>query len=182
MGLAPTLVITQSRFGSVGSRALAKPLFASRASQWFLSPERWVSPPRVSIFHNPEPVSRKKTWPKRSTAIPDPVCARTEGDRRHPTTRARSVRPNNLCTTCCPSSLYGTFLYVLSECSADKARSGCKTNLKRVRLFKELPRLDLAEDELRTLRDRRAWFRLASSIRQDLTQECEPLSHRCSHR
>jgi hypothetical protein len=45
--------------------------------------------------------------------------------------------------------------------------------LKKVRLFKELPRHDLAEDELITHRDRRAWPR-AGIFHQ--AQECEALA------
>ena len=60
--------------------------------------------------------------------------------------------------------------------SSSKVQAGCENQLEKGGAFQDLLRLDLAEDELRTVRDRRAWPRLASSVRQNLTQESEALA------
>ncbi|HKF42169.1 MAG TPA: hypothetical protein VKG01_03640 [Thermoanaerobaculia bacterium] len=57
MGLVPTLEI--SPLAPVGSELLANRPSSSIASQWYSRRDRWVTPPWVSILHNPEPVSRK---------------------------------------------------------------------------------------------------------------------------
>ena len=93
MGFKPAAVISQSRPRSVGSRACVNRSFGSIASQWFLRGERCDSPPLVSIFQSPEPVSRKYTCPILSTRIPDPGCANAEATSIQTAAILRSVLP-----------------------------------------------------------------------------------------
>jgi hypothetical protein len=59
---------------------------------------------------------------------------------------------------------------------SSKVQAGGENQLEKGEALQDLLRLDPAEDELRTVQDRRAWPRLASSIRQDLTQESAALA------
>jgi hypothetical protein len=57
-----------------------------------------------------------------------------------------------------------------------KVSAGCENQLEKGEAFQGLPCLGPAQDELRTVQNRRAWPQLASSIKQYLTPECQALA------
>ena len=56
-----------------------------------------------------------------------------------------------------------------------------KIKLEKGEAFQDLPRLDLAEDELRTVQDRRAWPQVSFFHQARSDSGMRSSSHRCSH-
>jgi hypothetical protein len=60
-------------------------------------------------------------------------------------------------------------------CAFCEVQAGCENQLEKGEAFQELPRLDLAQDEIRADQDQ-GIAPVASSSGKDLIQECEALA------
>ena len=76
----------------------------------------------MSIFHNPDPVSKKYTCPSLSTAIPEPGCAKTEVKRRDVT-----IKTFEIAGTFAPGAMPGA------------AKQDPKTGWKQIAAYIETP-------------------------------------------